>query len=268
MPVSDDFLKAGLEITGHFEDSADPFAAVSGNFDAQGISLGVLQWNIGSNSLQPIVRFLGKAAVTSKMPNYGEDLWNACNTTVVEGLAIVRAWQPNNKLPKACFNELKAFVRDTPFQTRQMDVARKVGNTAWATAQDWDQKRGGSGVSKKAFCWFYDVFTQNGGLKSLTVKKVQDFIANNGADQADAVICDWLAARADDNRGAKDSRKNANLWRGTVVDRDMFFFVASYLRIQESNQLWQSDAMNRKAAIAVGTGWVHGTKHNLVPITG
>jgi hypothetical protein len=68
MPVSDDFLTAGLKITGHFEDSDDPLAAVSGNFDAQGISLGVLQWNIGSNSLQPIVRFLGKASVTSTMP--------------------------------------------------------------------------------------------------------------------------------------------------------------------------------------------------------
>ena len=30
MPVSDDFLTAGLKITGHFEDSDDPLAAVSG----------------------------------------------------------------------------------------------------------------------------------------------------------------------------------------------------------------------------------------------
>ena len=37
MPVSDDFLTAGLKITGHFEDSADPLAAVSGNFDGQGL---------------------------------------------------------------------------------------------------------------------------------------------------------------------------------------------------------------------------------------
>jgi hypothetical protein len=268
MPVSDEFLTAGLKITGHFEDADDPLAAVSGNFDAQGISLGVLQWNIGSNSLQPIVRYLGKAAATSTMPQYGADLWKACNTTVAEGLAIVRAWQPNNKLPKSCFNELKAFVRADPFQKRQMDVARSVGNTAWNTASNWSEKRERDHVSKREFCWFYDVFTQNGSMKSLTVSKVQDFIANHGAAGADHLICDWLAARNDDNRGARDSRKNANLWRDAVADEDLFLFVASFLRIHEANPLWQSDAMNRKGTIALTTGWVHKEKHDLTPISG
>jgi hypothetical protein len=268
VPVSDEFLTAGLKITGHFEDADDPLAAVSGNFDAQGISLGVLQWNIGSNSLQPIVRAIGKTATTTPMPNYGADLWRACNSTVAQGLAIVRAWQPNNKLPKACYRELKAFVRDAPFQTRQMDVARKVGNTAWNTALDWAEKRGRPDVSKREFCWFYDIYTQNGSLKSLTVKKVRDFIANHGAESADDLICDWLAARSDDARGAIDSRKNAKLWRGAVPDDDLFLFVASYLRIQESNPLWQSDAMNRKGTIALGSGWAHKEKHDLTPITG
>src|SRR5262249_54529213 len=141
MPVGDEFLTAGLKITGHFEDSDDPLGAVSGNFDGMGISLGVLQWNIGSRSLQPIVQMIGKAAVTATMPQKGEDLWRACNTTVNQGLAIVRAWQPNNKLPKPVFNELKAFVRSQPFQDQQMKVARKVGNKAWDTAVDWANKQ-------------------------------------------------------------------------------------------------------------------------------
>lgn len=268
MPVSDDFLTAGLKITGHFEDSADPLAAVSGNFDGQGISLGVLQWNIGSNSLQPIVRFLGKAAVTATMPQFGGDLWNACNTTVTAGLSIVRAWQPDNKLPTACFNELKAFVRAQPFQTRQMTVARTVGNTAWNTANDWAAKRGLNTVSKKDFCWFYDVYTQNGGPKSLTVKNVNDFIANHGANSAEDLVCDWLALRQDDNHGAIDSRKNASLWRNGVGDNNLFLFIASYLRVQLANPMWQSDAMNRKGTIVLGIGWVHGQKENLTPITG
>jgi len=268
MPVSDDFLTAGLKITGHFEDSADPLAAVSGNFDGMGISLGVLQWNIGSNSLQPIVRFLGKAAATSTMPTLGGDLWDAGNATVAQGLAIVKAWQPHNTLPNAAFNELKAYVRSDPFQARQRDVARKVGNTAMTTAEDWAARRGRPGVSKKEFCWFYDIFTQNGGLKTLTPKKVNDFIANHGTASADEIVCDWLAARTDDTRGAKDSRQNATRWRDQVADDDMFLFVASFLRIQESNPLWQSDAMNRKGTIAVGHGRVHGDDQDLTPITG
>jgi hypothetical protein len=268
MPVSDDFLTAGLKITGHFEDSEDPLGAVSGNFDGMGISLGVLQWNIGSNSLQPIVRAIGKTSVASKMPQFGEDLWRACNTTVTEGLAIVRAWQRNNKLPRPVFNELKAYVRSQPFQDQQLKVARKVGDTAWGTAVDWASKQGRATATKREFCWFYDVFTQNGGLKSITPKKVQDFIDNHGADSADDLICDWLAARTDDARGAKDSRKNAKLWRDAVPKPKLFLFVASFLRTAEANSLWRSDVMNRKGTIALGVGWAHTEKHDVTPITG
>jgi len=268
MPVSDDFLTAGLKITGHFEDSSDPLGAVSGNFDGMGISLGVLQWNIGSNSLQPIVRTLGKAAVTSTMPARGADLWTACNATVPQGLAIVKAWQPGNKLPKPVFNELKAFVRSTPFQDQQLKVARKVGNAAWDTAVNLAVKQGRTTATKREFCWFYDVFTQNGSLKSVTPKKVQDFIDAHGANSADDFICDWLKGRSDDNRGAKDSRKNATLWRNTVPPDRLFLLVASFLRTGEANPLWHSDVMNRKGTIALGGGWVHGSQHDLTPITG
>ena len=268
MPVSDDFLTAGLKITGHFEDSQDPLGAVSGNFDGMGISLGVLQWNMGSNSLQPMVKTIGKAAVTSTMPRFGDDLWRACNATVSGGLAIVKAWQPNNKLPKAVFNELKAYVRSPPFQEQQLKAARRVGNTAWATAVDWANKQGRQTATKREFCWFYDVFTQNGGLKTVTPKKVQDFIDNHGANSADDLICDWLAGRTDDNRGARDSRKNARLWRNAVPPPRLFLFVASFLRTAEANPLWHSDVMNRKGTIALGGGWVHAEQHDVTPITG
>ena len=63
MPLHDTWIECALRITGHFEDSSDPLAAVSGDFDNQGISLGVLQWNIGSGSLQPIIKSVGRDTV-------------------------------------------------------------------------------------------------------------------------------------------------------------------------------------------------------------
>ena len=50
-----DFVKAAVAITPGFEVSGDPYLGVSGDFDRMGISCGALQWNIGSNSLQPMV---------------------------------------------------------------------------------------------------------------------------------------------------------------------------------------------------------------------
>ncbi|MDP4175971.1 MAG: peptidoglycan-binding protein [Bacteroidota bacterium] len=48
-----------LALTGAFETGElfpECFAALGNNFDGQGISFGVLQWNFGQNSLQPLLR--------------------------------------------------------------------------------------------------------------------------------------------------------------------------------------------------------------------
>jgi len=50
-----------MELTGVFETSQRPpecFAGLTGNFDGQGLSFGVLQWNLGKESLQPILKEL------------------------------------------------------------------------------------------------------------------------------------------------------------------------------------------------------------------
>ncbi|MBI5874898.1 MAG: peptidoglycan-binding protein, partial [Deltaproteobacteria bacterium] len=48
-----------LALTGAFETGAaipDCFAGLSGDFDGQGMSFGVVQWNFGQNSLQPLFK--------------------------------------------------------------------------------------------------------------------------------------------------------------------------------------------------------------------
>lgn len=48
-----------LALTGAFETGAgipDCFAGLSGDFDDQGLSFGVLQWNLGQGSLQPLLK--------------------------------------------------------------------------------------------------------------------------------------------------------------------------------------------------------------------
>ena len=85
MPTSlpNDWIETGLKVTGHFEDSEDPLGAVSDDSDGQGISLGVLQWNIGQASLQPLVRAVGQATVVAALPTLG--------TTIAAGPAWLAA---------------------------------------------------------------------------------------------------------------------------------------------------------------------------------
>lgn len=263
MPLTNAQIETALKITGHFEDSCDPFGGVSGDFDDMGISLGVLQWNIGCGSLQPLVKKAGKLAVMEAMPVYGGDLWNACNSSISDGLKIVRAWQTGGTLKAPAKKELKAFAHSKAFVSQQVVAAEKVAKYAWDAAIKWNNDIGKGEPSLREFCWFFDVMTQNGGLKGLTPSDVQKFIEHIGTDKADDVVCNWLESRTLANNGFKDSHKNAELWRNHVSDSDIILFVASYLRSQKSNPEWRSDVLNRKGTIALGFGWVHEEKHEL-----
>lgn len=63
MPASaisnEDLARRCLALTGAFETGTgvpDCFCGISGDFDGQGISFGVLQWNFGQGSLQPLLQ--------------------------------------------------------------------------------------------------------------------------------------------------------------------------------------------------------------------
>lgn len=259
-----DWIETALRVTGHFEDSADPLGGVTGDFDGMGISLGVLQWNIGSNSLQSMVQTVGRDHVLATMPHYGEELWEACATDVKRGLAICRGWQMGSRLKPDARAELKVFTLSEPFVGQQVARAGKVAGTAFAAAEAFANKDPSYGAPTKAlFCWFFDVYTQNGGLKGLGYAEVSDFIGRSGGSGADDVICDWLAGCPETMAGYRDSHANAGLWRDSVPDDRLSLFVLSYLRAQLSRPAYKADVMNRKATIAVQRGWVHRENHDL-----
>lgn len=259
-----DWVHTALQVTGHFEASDDPLGGLSGDFDGMGISLGALQWNIGSGSLQPLVRAVGRAAVVQAMPHYGTELWEACTSNLANGLAIVRRWQVGATLRAQVREELRAFARGEVFVVQQMNAVARTAETALDQATAWASSLPGRpAVSKALFCWFFDLHTQNGGLKDLTYADVKGFIENNGVADTDDVVCDWLAARAASDAGYRDSRRNAELWRSSVDEAVLPLFVLSYLRALRSRTEYRGDVLNRKATIAVGQGWVHVERHDL-----
>jgi hypothetical protein len=266
MPLTESWIQTALKVTGHFEDSADPLGGVSGDFDGMGISLGVLQWNVGMGSLPPLVKNAGRAAVLDAMPVFGGELWTACTSSISQGLAIVRGWQTGQRLRPAVKAELKAFTHGEAFVSQQIAAAHKVAEHAWSNASTWNAEAGRGEVSLQEFCWFFDLMTQNGGLKGISPNAVNEFITAAGLSRADDLVCDWLEARTEADHGFKDSLKNAQLWRDAVPEANLMLFVASYLRSQKSNLSWRADTLNRKGTIALGTGWVHGEKHELMAL--
>jgi hypothetical protein len=265
--VPEDWVKTALEVTGHFEDSANPLGAVTGDFDGMGISLGVLQWNIGSNSLQGMVKALGEDIVHRLMPAYGAQLWQACNSTIHDGLAVCRSWQRGAQLEPGVLHELKVFTSSDAFVEQQVHRVANVAATAYSTAQTYAAKDPSFGTATRPlFCWFFDLFTQNGGLKGLGYGDVHAFIDRNGADGALGVVCDWLASRPKGVTGYRDSNANATLWRTHLPASSLSLLLLSYLRCQLSRIEYRADVMNRKGTVAVQRGWVHGQKQDLTAL--
>jgi len=261
MDVPQDWVRTALSTTGHFEDSQHPFSAVSGNFDGMGISVGVLQWNIGSGSLQPLVLATDAATIQTICPTCGSDLLRACTAHVSDGLAIVSAWQIGSQLKPAILAELKALAQSNSFTAQQVKAATAVAQKAYNTASAWYQIWSLQ-LTQQAYCWFFDVYTQNGGVSDVTTGQIDSFIGTD-AQHAVNTICDWLSTRQSFEHGARDSIKNSTQWR-TVSGPSSRLFVGSYLRSQKSKLEWRADVLNRKATIAVGSGWVHGEKVSLL----
>lgn len=218
------FEKYALELTGAFEGSG--YGQVTGDFDGQGLSLGILQWCIGQGSLQnsilkPYFRDHEPANhVEQKLAEIG-------SVGISQGLKLSRSYFGKSPSYK---NELKAFMLKA--QPYQLAAAKSNFERAWGYANQYGM------TSLKSFCWFFDITVQNGSLKGIGKPSVSKYdwekfikseggtnksrwLALNVIDEETAILCEWTNLRANKNQ-------------------------------------WRPDVISRKCTIAHGFGIVHG----------
>lgn len=261
--VPEDWHRSAAQITPGFEVAGDPYLGVTGDFDRMGISCGALQWNIGSGSLQPMVKEVGRDLVLSHMPGFGAELWSACNDPIPQGLSIVRSWQSGTKLSPQARAELRALMGSVSMRAQQDVKIAAVASRALKMAAAWAIEGGTGAPSKREFLWFFDLATQNGSLEGVTRARVRDFISLNGTTRADDVICDFLASLSGTSGHIKDANRNAALWRDKAAGEKLDLLVLSYLRSGSALPKWRHVVLNRKGTIAMGEGWVNGSKRDL-----
>jgi hypothetical protein len=258
MSVDPTWVAAAAAITPGFETTGDPFQAVSGDFDGMGISCGALQWNIGMGSLQPMVKAVGRPVVLAAMPVHGARMWEACSGTVNRGLQIVRSWQSGATLKAGPKAELRTLMGTPEMRAEQMVRINAKAEVAMGLARDWSMARDGTEPTKRLFLWFFDIVTQNGGMKGITAQEVAGFIQVNRPDRVDDLVCDFLAGRKGTSGHVRDAKANATLWRDPAAGETLELLCMSYLRAGKSNPKWQHVVLNRKGSIAMGRGFVNG----------
>ncbi|MBI1822489.1 MAG: peptidoglycan-binding protein [Nitrospirae bacterium] len=225
-----------LVLTGTFETNVPPpdcFAGITGDFDGQGISLGVCQWNIGQRSLQPLL--------LEMIQTYPAVSKNVFQDHYPEWLAWLKAsqeeqmqWVIHLKNPKQNgINEpwqglFKSLCRTEEFQKVQADTAQGLFRRGMSLCKKYGIR------SERGAALMYDIVVQNGGIGKITDAQI---------------IAD--CKKIDSGLSSDDQE----------VER---LKIIANRRADAANPRWVEDVRKRKLCIALGEGIVHGRHYDLL----
>ncbi|HOK46631.1 MAG TPA: peptidoglycan-binding domain-containing protein [Bryobacteraceae bacterium] len=234
-PTSYPLAQRCLALTGSFETGAgipECYAGLTGDFDGQGLSLGVLQWNLGQGSLQPLLiemlsrhRDVCSAILHEHLPVFEAML----GSSKAEQLAWARSIQDvrRSRVLEPWRGLLKAIARTPEFQAIQVEAAGAVHQRAVAMAAEYGLE------TERAVALMFDICTQNGSISALVRAQIlQDFAALRfppGSADAEVVRMRIIAER----------------------------------RAAAARPEFVEDVRARKLTIANGRGTVHGIEYDL-----
>lgn len=224
-----------LALTGAFEtDSGFPdcFAGLSGDFDGQGISFGVCQWNFGQDSLQPLLKDMIGQHPDIVRSIFREQL-DVLTTALNGGKRELMSFAASIQHPvRHIINEpwrgmFKSLGRTGEFQAIEQKYAATLYQSALNLCSDFGL------WSQRAAALMFDIKVQNGSIRDLTRARI---------------LADFAGLASDLPREALEVEKMK-----IVVNR----------RAEAANPRWVEDVRMRKLCIAKGEGVVHGVRYNL-----
>lgn len=180
-PVSE-FFKAtpqqrSLALSGSFETGSQPpecFSGVAGDFDGQGISFGVLQWNLGQGTLQPML-----AEAFEKHERLCRDIFHEHFDTLRalgrasrdEQLDFARSIQTRGRINEPWRGMLKSLGRTTEFQNIQGNRSTEIYNRSKTLCRDYGL------TSQRGAALMFDIVVQNGSISDLVKSQIlADFV--------------------------------------------------------------------------------------------
>ena len=251
---SKSLLELCVKISGTFENGSPTYSAVTGNFDGQGLSAGLLQWNAGQGTLQNLLINIAKTMTWDKMQTYFHsdihhfamlkpteavqwcvDHYLAEGTTNVDPAAKA-CWQSMLQ-QQASVDAQVAYATNTVLHRAQTLAASYCPDTPNST---------------RATAFFFDLVTQSGGMQNQKgrVDPLQAGVVPNVSDALE------FAQQKD--------LKTAGMWEiatqnDPLASRLLYY---AYHRSVLSNPVYVWDALSRRGSIACRSGVVHGASVN------
>lgn len=223
------FQKA-LWITSHYEGAG--FKNTSGDFDQQGVSLGILQWCLGQGSLQPVLRDIFDAVGTDthKYLQQGRalELLDVIKMPITKAVAwgnrisVKRGGKATSLLVQPWKTELENLLTDP----RAIAVQNRWAEAKMRHAAGLCERFGLK--TERALAVAFDVLTQQGSINAGVEKEIR---------------ASW-----------------AKLPEGST-ERDKLRVLVR-VRASPARKQYIQDVLSRKLTIVEGHGVVHGTKYD------
>jgi len=220
-----------LALTGSFETGAPfpgCFAALTGDFDGQGLSFGCLQWNFGQGSLQPLLKRMGQRHSDVMEDVFGDhyrELQAVLDSSLDEQLEWARSIQdPNrNEVREPWRGLFKTLGRREAFQDLQTEASDRLYDAAVDLSREFDVR------SERAVALMFDIKVQNGSIPNPVRAQIRRDFEELPADAGEEAQLRIIANR----------------------------------RAEASKPRWIEDVRSRKLTIAIGQGTVHGRRYDL-----
>ncbi len=222
-----------LALTGAFETQAPPpdcFCGLGGDFDGQGLSFGVCQWNLGQGTLQPLLAGIDRtspAVVDDVFGPHAAELRAMLASPREEQLAWARSIQdPRGRVAEPWRGLFKTLGRHDEFQAVEVASASGMYEEALAWCHAYGVR------SERAVALLFDIRVQNGSIAATTRAQIER---------------DFAALPAGDPDAGEVARLR----------------VIAVRRAEAASPQWVADVRARKLAIANGAGTVHGAYYDL-----
>ena len=165
-----------LALTGAFETSTgfpDCYCGLTGDFDGQGLSYGVLQWNIGQGTLQPLFADLLAAhhdVAANIFHDHLDELAEMLAASREDQLAWARSIQDLNRhrVFEPWAGLLQALGRTPEFQAIQTIHAERIHQKAVQLCGRYEVS------TERALALMFDICVQNGSIDAATESTIRN----------------------------------------------------------------------------------------------
>jgi hypothetical protein len=244
-------LELCVQVSGSFENAGGAsYTTITGNFDGQGLSVGVLQWNAGQGTLQTLLQNIGARMGWDKAQTFfSSDIHHLAVLAPADAIQFCLDHYIENgttKVDPGALAKWQTFLNQPESIAAQVEIAtngplmRAEALVAKFCPDYTDRVR--------PYAFFFDLVTQSGGMQN----KRGHVDPYSGTPDMTGVLAYTMQNHA----------PVASMWTSVVSGDDLakLLLYYAYMRSMLSDPQYVWDALSRRGAIACRTGIVHGAK--------